>query len=194
MIRVAIRSLLAVAVLAVLTGLVYPLLITGVAQVAMSDKADGSLISANGRVVGSDVIGQMWTGDQWFYGRPSAINYDASTSAGSNLGPNSAVLAKQMSQRVAAILKIEGPYNPGLTASQIPADLVTASASGLDPDISEAAALLQVNRIAAVRSLPVAQVRALVVSNLERPTLGFLGETRVNVLELNLALSGLKPS
>jgi K+-transporting ATPase ATPase C chain len=188
MIRVAIRSLVAVAVLAILTGLVYPLFITGVAQVGMRNKADGSLATVNGRVVGSELIGQSWTGDQWFYGRPSAVNYDASASAGSNLGPNSSVLAKQISERVASILKIEGPYNPGLTATQIPADLVTASASGLDPDISEAAALLQVNRIAAVRNLPTAQVRSLVMSHLERPTLGFLGETRVNVLELNMAL------
>jgi potassium-transporting ATPase KdpC subunit len=196
MIKIAIRATLATIVLAVLTGLVYPLVITGIAQVAFRNRADGSLITVGGKVVGSSSIGQLWTGDQWFYGRPSAIGtnpYDASTSSGSNLGPSSAALAKAISDRAAAILKQEGPYNPGLTVAQIPVDLLTASGSGLDPDITEAAALLQVPRIAAVRNLPVAQVRSLVESHVQGPQYGFLGMARVNVLKLNIALSQLSP-
>jgi K+-transporting ATPase ATPase C chain len=191
MIKVALRALVATLLLAVLTGLVYPLVITGVAQLGLGSKADGSLVMVGGKVVGSSMIGQVWKGNQWFYGRPSAIEYDASTSSGSNLGPNSADLEKQISDRATAILKQEGPYSQGLTVSKIPPDLLTASGSGLDPDISEAAALFQVPRIAAVRRLPVAQVRALVESKVRSPDLGFLGQSRVNVLALNIALSQL---
>ena len=140
--------------------------------------------------MGSSLIGQQWTGPQWFYGRPSAISnpYDASTSSGSNLGPLSKPLADAIRQRVAAILKVDGPYHPGLTAAQIPVDLLTASASGLDPDISPAAALFEAPRIAAVRHLSLARVEALIAAHTSTRTLGFLGEPRVNVLELNLSL------
>jgi K+-transporting ATPase ATPase C chain len=193
MIKVAIRATLTTLVLAVLTGLVYPLVITGIAQVGIGSKANGSLITVGGQVVGSSSIGQLWTGDKWFYGRPSAVSYDASTSSGTNLGPTSAALAQQVKDRAAAILKQEGPYNPGLTIAQIPVDLLTASGSGLDPDISEAAALLQVPRIAAARGLPIATVRALVESHLQHAQYGFLGLPRVNVLRLNIALSRLTP-
>ena len=193
MIKVAIRATLATLVLAVLTGLVYPLVITGIAQVGISSKANGSLITVGGQVVGSSSIGQLWTGDKWFYGRPSAVSYDASASSGSNLGPTSASLAQQIKDRAAAILKQEGPFNPGLTIAGIPVDLLTASGSGLDPDISEAAALLQVPRIAAARGLPIATVRALVESHLQRAQYGFLGLPRVNVLRLNIALSQSTP-
>ena len=189
MIKVAIRALVATILLAVLTGLVYPLVITGIAQLGFGGKADGSLVAVDGKVVGSSMIGQVWTGDQWFYGRPSAIDYDASTSSGTNLGPNSSDLEKNISDRADAILKQEGSYSPGLTISDIPTDLLTASASGLDPDISETAALFQAPRIAAVRHLPVSQVQALVRSKVLSPDLGFLGESRVNVLALNIALS-----
>jgi potassium-transporting ATPase KdpC subunit len=191
MIKVALRALIATILLAVLTGLVYPLVITGIAQLADKGKADGSLVTVDGKVVGSSMIGQAWKGDQWFYGRPSAISYDASTSSGSNLGPDSADLEKDIANNAKAILKEEGPYTPGLTVAKIPSDLLTASASGLDPDISEAAALFQVPRIAAVRHVAASKVQALVQSTVLGPDLGFLGQARVNVLALNLALSQL---
>jgi K+-transporting ATPase ATPase C chain len=187
-IRNVIRATRAVVVLAVLTGLAYPLVITGIAQVTMRAKADGSLVRVNGRLVGSSSIGQVWSGDEWFYGRPSAIDYDASTSSGSNLGPTSQDLADLIGERAGTILTMEGPYNPGLTAADIPVDLVTASASGLDPDISRAAAELQAPRIAEVRGLSLDQVLGLIDDHTEGRTLGFLGQERVNVLELNLAL------
>ena len=191
MIKIAVRALVATVVLAVLTGLVYPAVMTGVAQVAFKDKADGSLVEVDGKTVGSSLIGQQWEGDQWFYGRMSAIDYDASTSSGSNLGPTSKDLASAIEDRAAAIIELEGQYHPGLTAADIPVDLLTASSSGLDPDISEAAALLQAPRIAAVNGLTVDVVRQLVADHLEGKQLGFLGEPTVNVLELNLALQGL---
>ena len=142
MMKIALRALVATILLAVLTGLVYPLVITGIAQLGMKTKADGSLVTVDGKIVGSSSIGQAWKGNQWFYGRPSAIDYDASTSSGSNLGPNNSDLEKDIADDAKAILKEEGPYTPGLTVAKIPADLLTASGSGLDPDISEAAAHL----------------------------------------------------
>jgi K+-transporting ATPase ATPase C chain len=189
-IRTALRALRAVIVLGVLTGLAYPLAVTGIAQLTMADAADGSLIRVDGRVVGSASIGQSWEGAEWFHGRPSTVDYDASTSSGSNLGPSSPALAEQIAERASSILALEGPYNPGLTVRDIPVDLLTASASGLDPDISVAAAELQAPRIAEVRGLPLEQVLELIHDHTEGPTLGFLGQERVNVLELNLALPG----
>ncbi len=188
------RALVATVVLAVLTGLVYPLVVTGVAQVAFRDKADGSLVRADGRAVGSSLIGQQWQGPRWFYGRPSAAGADgddASSSSGSNLGPTSAKLADQVRQRAGAILALERPFRPGLAVADIPVDLLTASASGLDPDISPAAAQLQAARIAAVRHLTLDQVQGLVRAHTQGRTLGLLGEPRVNVLALNLALQRL---
>jgi potassium-transporting ATPase KdpC subunit len=176
-------------VLAVLTGLVYPLVITGVAQLAFKDKANGSLVEVNGRLVGSSLIGQTWTGPQWFYGRPSAVENDASTSSGSNLGPRSRPLADEIRRRAAAIVQLEGRFHPGLTTSQIPDDLLTASSSGLDPDISPAAARFQAPRIAAERGIPVGRVLAIIDDHIQGRTLGVLGSPHVNVLELNLALS-----
>jgi len=187
--RNVLRALRAVLVLGLLTGLVYPLVITGIAQLTMQDKADGSLVRVNGKVVGSSSIGQLWEGEEWFHGRPSAIDYDASTSSGSNLGPNSQDLSDLVTERADSVLELEGPYNQGLTIADIPADLLTASASGLDPHISVAAAELQAPRIAEVRGLSLEQVRSLIDDHTEGPTLGFLGEERVNVLELNLALA-----
>ncbi|HET8526695.1 MAG TPA: potassium-transporting ATPase subunit KdpC [Actinomycetota bacterium] len=182
------RALRAVIVLGLLTGLLYPLAITGIAQLTMGNKADGSLVRVDGRVVGSSSIGQLWEDDQWFHGRPSAIDYDASTSSGSNLGPNSKDLADEIAERAQAILKLEGPYRPGATVADIPADLLTASASGLDPDISVAAAEFQAPRIAQVRGLSMQQVQSLIDDHTVGPALGFLGQEHVNVLELNLAL------
>ena len=120
MMKIALRATLATIVLLILTAVVYPLVVTGVAQVAFGDKANGSLVQDNGKDVGSSLIGQAWEGDQWFYGRPSAIAYDASTSSGTNLGPNSKDLASALADQAAAIIKLEGPYNPGLTVSAIP--------------------------------------------------------------------------
>ncbi len=138
MMRNALRALIATVVLAALTGLIYPLAMTGIAQLAFGAKADGSLVHADGRVIGSALIGQEWQGPEWFYGRPSATStpYDASTSSGSNLGPLSRELAGDISAARRGHPELEGPYHPGLTASAIPVDLLTASASGLDPDIS----------------------------------------------------------
>jgi len=184
----ALRALRAVIVLGLLTGLAYPLAVTAIAQLTMADKADGSLVRVDGQVVGSSSIGQAWDGDEWFHGRPSAVDYDASTSSGSNLGPHSRELADQIVERAQAIVELEGPYLPGLSVADIPVDLLTASASGLDPHISVEAARLQAPRIAAVRGLSLEQVRALIDDRTEVPTLGFLGRERVNVLLLNLAL------
>ena len=191
MMKIAVRAFIATVVLAVLTGLVYPAVMTGIAQVALKSKANGSLVEVDGKTVGSSLIGQQWKGDQWFYGRPSAVDYDASTSSGSNLGPTSKDLNSAIDDRAAAIIKLEGPYNPGLTVATIPVDLLTSSSSGLDPDISQAAAMLQVPRIAAVAGLPEDSVRQLVQDHVQGRDLGFLGEPRVNVLELNLALERL---
>jgi potassium-transporting ATPase KdpC subunit len=188
MMKIALRATLATIVLLVLTAVLYPLVITGVAQVVLKDKANGSLVEDNGKAVGSSLIGQAWEGDRWFYGRPSAISYDASTSSGTNLGPNSKDLAGSIQDQAAAIIKLEGQYNPGLIVATIPADLLTSSASGLDPDISESAALFQVPRIAAVRGVSEDSVRQLVEDNLQGRDLGFLGQAHVNVLKLNLAL------
>ena len=182
------RALRAVIVLGLLTGLLYPLAVTGIAQLTMGNKADGSLVRVDGRVVGSSSIGQLWDGDEWFHGRPSAIDYDASTSSGSNLGPNSKELADEIAERARAILKLEEPYQQDATVADIPADLLTASASGLDPDISVAAAEFQAPRIAQVRGLSIEQVRMLIDEHTVGPALGFLGQEHVNVLELNLAL------
>jgi potassium-transporting ATPase KdpC subunit len=187
-IRIFVRALLAVVVLAALTGLVYPLVITGVAQIAFNDKADGSIVDVNGRAVGSSLIGQQWKGAQWFYGRPSAVDYDASTSSGSNFGPRSRDLADAIRQRSRAIVELEGQYHPGLMAAGIPVDLLTASGSGLDPNITPESARFEAPRIAAVRHIPLDDVLTLIDEHTAGRTLGFLGQPRVNVLELNLAL------
>jgi K+-transporting ATPase ATPase C chain len=191
--RIQLRALVAVIVLAAMTGLAYPAVMTAIGQVAFHNKANGSLVTVNGRTVGSSLIGQVWTGPAWFYGRPSAVKYDASTSGASNQGPTSAKLADDIRARAQAIIAIEGQYVPALTTATIPIDLLTASASGLDPDISLAAADLQAPRIAAVRGLSLAQVRALIRAHVEQPALHFLGEQRVNVLELNITLQQLVP-
>ena len=166
-----------------LTGILYPLLVTFIAQTAFPFQANGSLIEKEGKIIGSEWIGQNFSGDTYFWGRPSAAGekgYDASSSSGSNFGPTSAKLKERIEGDIAHL---------GLPKDQpIPADAVTASASGLDPDISPAFAELQVKRVAAARHLPEAQIQALVRQMTEKPALGFIGEPRVNVLRLNLAL------
>jgi len=191
--RTALRALIATLLLAAITGIAYPLVMTGIGQVAFAHDANGSLVDVNGQPVGSALIGQQWTGPQWFYGRPSAVQNDAATSSGTNLGPRSQQLADDIKARAAAILKVESPYTPGLTTAEVPVDLLTASGSGLDPDISVAAAQFQAPRIASVRGLPVDQVMSLIDAHTADKTLGFLGEPRVNVLELNIALQEVAP-
>ena len=192
--RTGIRAVIATLVFVTLTGLLYPLAMTAFAQATMSHDADGSLVERDGVAVGSSRIGQEWIGDQWFYGRPSAVDYDASTSSGTNLGPTSQPLSDDIAKRISQILKLEGPYTRGLTAAQIPVDLLTASGSGLDPDISVEAARFQAPRIASVRHLSVDQVQALIDQHTTGKSLGFLGQPFVNVLGLNLALDALAPS
>ena len=172
--------------LSVVTGLGYPLAVTGIAQVAFPEAANGSLIVRDGKTVGSGLIGQAFSDPKHFWSRPSATSpmpYDAANSSGSNLGPANPALADAVKARVAALRAAD----PGNTAP-VPVDLVTASASGLDPHISRAAADYQVARVARARSLPEARVRELVEQHTERPLLGFIGEPRVDVLRLNLAL------
>lgn len=182
-------SLVLLLLLTILTGAAYPALVTALAQALFPRAANGSLVTANGHVVGSARIGQCFVDPGHFWGRPSALSprpYDASTSGGSNLGPTSPALLKAVAERVAALRAAD----PGRT-DPIPVDLVTASASGLDPDLSPAAALWQAPRVARARGLPEARVRALVEARIERPTWGVLGAPHVNVLALNLALDAL---
>jgi K+-transporting ATPase ATPase C chain len=176
--------------LTVLTGLLYPALITGIAQVIFPYQANGSLITQNGQVVGSSLVGQQFDDPKYFWGRLSATGdhaYNAAISSGSNLGPTNPALQKQVSDRIAA-LKTADPDN----TQPVPVDLVTASGSGLDPHISIAAARYQADRVAKVRGIQLQQVMDLIDQHTQGRTLGFLGEPRVNVLELNLALDALK--
>ena len=181
------RGAVALVMFTLLVGLAYPLLMTGIGQLALADRADGSLVrDAGGRVVGSSLIGQAFDGPGYFWGRPSAAGdgYDPLASGASNLGPTSKTLADTVAERVGALLAA----HPGATAADIPAELVTASGSGLDPHISPAAAEFQVGRVAAARRLDPGRVRELVRERTEGRDLGVLGEPRVNVLRLNLAL------
>jgi potassium-transporting ATPase KdpC subunit len=169
-----------------LFGLAYPLLVTGLSQLAFPKQANGSLIEQNGQVVGSRLIGQNFAGDKYFHSRPSSAGngYDASSSSASNLGPTNKLLVDRVSQDVAKLQQ----ENPGVA---VPADLVTSSGSGLDPDISPAAAEFQLARVAGARGMSVEALRAIVAKHTSARQLGVLGEARVNVLELNLELDGM---
>jgi potassium-transporting ATPase KdpC subunit len=183
-------SAIAVVVITIIFGLAIPALFTGFAQVAFSSQADGSLIKVNGQVVGSRLAAQAFTKPQYFHERPSATTpaYNAGGTTFANLGPTNPDLAKAVKQQAAAILKLERPYNPGLTIHGIPVDAVTTSGSGIDPHISPAYGRLQSRRVAAVRHLPLATVQRLIDDNTDDRWLGFLGEPGVNVLKLNIAL------
>ena len=186
----------------VVLGILYPLVMTGVSQVLFHGNANGSIVKVDGKAAGSDLIGQAYTMDsgkkdadgqpimvadpKWFQTRPSASDYDAAASGGSNLGPNNADLVAAVDERRKAVAALEG-----VAPSQVPPDAVTASGSGLDPAISPAYAALQVNRVARERGLPVEKVQQLVKENTKGRTLGFLGEPAVNVVTLNSALAAL---
>jgi K+-transporting ATPase ATPase C chain len=184
-------------ILTIVTGFIYPGVVTGLAQLIFPYQANGSLHYVNGKLVGSDLIGQYWTSARYFHGRPSATNsaatgkpapYSADNSTASNLGPTNASLIQSVQQRVVALKK----ENPNAPAGPVPVDLVTTSASGLDPDISIAAALYQIPRIASTRGLSEDKVRQLVMDHVQGRFLGIFGEPYVNVLDLNLALDALK--
>jgi len=183
-----IRSAITIVASTVLLGLLYPAVMVLFGQVFFSSQANGSLIQVNGKTVGSKLAAQAFNGPRYFHERPSAVAYNADGTSFSNLGPNSKALAALVKTRIQKIMKLEGPYNPGLKVGDIPVDAVTASGSGIDPDISKAYAELQAPRIAAVRHLSLATVHSLIDAHVDGRSLGFLGEPGVNVLELNLAL------
>ena len=183
------RSALAVVVFTVALGLVYPLVLTGIAQVAFPGKANGSLIKSHGKVTGSTLIAQdVKDSPRYFHPRPSATGYSASVTYFANRGPNQRATMILTRQHLDAYLKDEQPYNPGLTPAKVPIDAATFSASGVDPDISKANAAIQERRVAAVRHLPLARVRQLIDDSTDGRGLGVFGEPGVNTTTLNHAL------
>jgi potassium-transporting ATPase KdpC subunit len=208
--RGIVGSVVAIVVLTIAFGLVYPLVMTGVAQVTFNDQANGSQVARDGKVVGSSLIGQdfrkpvldangqpkvdeegnpvLEADPAWFQSRPSQTGYSANVTFFSNLGPNQQDLAGQVKANLDAYLALERPFTPGLNAGRVPVDAVTSSASGVDPHISAANARIQANRIAAVRKAPLDRVLALIRDHTDGRSLGVLGKPGVNVLALNLAL------
>jgi len=174
-------------VMIVLLAVIYPLFIAAVGKFTPGN-GRGETITVNGKVVGYANIGQKFTDDKYFWGRPSAVDYNAAGSAGSNKGPSNPDYLQQVKDRIDTFLV----HNPGVTKEQVPADLVTASGSGLDPDISPVAARIQVQRIAAVRKVDAARINALIAAQTVKPFLGFMGPEKINVLKLNVALDGLR--
>jgi potassium-transporting ATPase KdpC subunit len=182
-------ALVLLALLTAITGIAYPVIVTAIGQTTMSDNANGNLILRDGKVIGSSLIGQSFSSPKYFWSRPSATSpmpNNGAASSGSNLGPTNPALTEIVAARIDALRKADPQ-----TTQPIPIDLVTASASGLDPHISEAAALYQLNRVARVRGLDAARVKAIVDAEREGALLGFIGEPRVSVLRLNLALDAL---
>ena len=188
-------SALAVLVITVVFGLVYPLATTGVAQVVFPDQADGSRVERNGEVAGSKLVGQDFRRDpRYFQSRPSVTGYNPSVTYFNNLGPNSRQLARMFRANLRRYVALERPYDPGLRAGDVPVDAVTTTASGVDPHISEANARIQARRVAAIRRLAPRRVLELVTEHTDGRDLGVLGEPGVNVLDLNLALDKEAPA
>jgi K+-transporting ATPase ATPase C chain len=189
MVRDALRAVVAVIAFTIICGAAYPAVVWAIGQTAFNHQANGSIIKVDGKAVGSTEIGQTFTSARYFHPRPTAIElndkefYDASTSGGSNLGPNSKVLSQTVHARLVAI---EKTYH--VTAKQVPADMVTASFSGLDPDISIQNAKIQAPVVAKARGIALSKVLDLIKKRTDSPTFGFIGTTRINVLDLNLAL------
>jgi K+-transporting ATPase ATPase C chain len=183
-------SLVAIVVLTAALGFVYPALMTAFGQAAFSRQANGSLITTGGKVVGSELAAQGFTGRRYFHERPSATSpaYNAGATTFANLGPTNPDLAKDVTAAAEQVLALERPYNPGLAIGDVPVDAVTTSGSGIDPDISPAYAELQARRVAAVRRLPLAAVQTLIAAHTHGRSWGLFGEPGVNVLELNMAL------
>jgi K+-transporting ATPase ATPase C chain len=186
-------GLIAIVVLTLFLGLAYPLAITGISQVAFPGHADGSKLSLDGKVVGSKLIGQEFKGKAWFHSRPSATGYSGNVTFFGNAAPNSVEAREEVREYVKAYLHEEKPYDKSLTSEGIPVDAGTQSASGVDPEISEANARIQAHRVAAVRHLSLAEVDSLVSAKTHGRSLGVLGEPGVNVLELNIALEQEAP-
>ena len=181
----------ALLIFTILLGFGYSLALTGISQAVFGDNADGSQVTHDGQVVGSELLGQDFSKDpSYFQSRPSATGYSGDVTYFNNLGPNSRKLARQLTGRVDAYLKLEGPYVPGMTAADVPPEAAMTSASGVDPQISVANARIQAHRVAAERGMSLDEVSALIDDNTDGRGLGFLGEPGVNVLELNLALDG----
>jgi K+-transporting ATPase ATPase C chain len=193
MLRNVVSSIIAIAVITAIFGFAYPAVMTGLGQAAFNKQANGSLIEKNGRVVGSRLAAQAFTWPRYFHPRPSATApaYNAGATTFANLGPTNPDLAKNVKSAAQAILKLEGPYNKGLTIGDIPVDAVTTSGSGIDPDITPMNAALQSRRVAAIRHLPLATVQQLIKQNTDGRSWGIFGEPGVNVLKLNLALDQL---
>jgi potassium-transporting ATPase KdpC subunit len=188
-----ITGAIAIVAMTIVLGLIYPLAITGIAQVVFPGPANGSKVSVDGKVVGSHLIGQEFKGPAWFHPRPSATEYSGDVTFFGNGGPNSAAVREEIRERLSAYVKQNKPYDESLTREDVPVDAVTQSASGVDPDISEANARIQAGRVAAVRGLPPAKVEELIGQNTDGRSLGVLGEPGVNVLELNIAIDREAP-
>ncbi len=186
-------GLIAIVAMTIVLGLLYPLAITGISQVVFPGAANGSKVSVDGKVVGSRLIGQEFKGKAWFHSRPSATEYSGNVTFFGNAGPNSEELREELRQELSAYLKLNKPFDHSLTREDVPVDAVTQSASGVDPDISEANAEIQAHRIAVVRHLPLSKVEELISQNTDSRSLGVLGEPGVNVLELNIALDKEAP-
>lgn len=191
--RDLVTALIAIVAMTIVLGLLYPLAITGVSQVVFPGAANGSKVSVDGKVVGSRLIGQEFKGKAWFHSRPSATGYSGNVTYFGNGGPNSKEVREEIREELAAYVKLNKPYDRSLTREDVPVDAVTQSASGVDPDISEANASIQAHRVAAIRHIPLGKVEELISENTDSRSLGVLGEPGVNVLELNIALDQEAP-